>query len=108
MVTTEMLEYSPVLSQTQILANHFYGEYFAVSQSGGRSTLSEPDTAADVVCNVIGDAENGYDEGVQVHGVLPRVGQTLLETLWPGTFKLLLTTVKKPAHRVVSVLPRSL
>ncbi len=70
-VTSAVGEDGLVLVQRQVLTDELQGDDLAVGKFRGRSSLAEAFVAHDVEQDVVHQAESGYDEMVQVPGVLP-------------------------------------
>lgn len=99
-VAAEVVEDGLVLAQTEILTNNFNGEDFAVSKPRLRPTRSQPLMANRDVESIVNETKHSYNEGIDVQGKRPPIGdwQSLLKALLLG----LSTLTQKLAHRVTT------
>ncbi len=63
-VATEVVEYSLVLGESEILANNFYSEDFAVSEARERAALAKAALREMKLEGIVNETKHRYNEGV--------------------------------------------
>jgi hypothetical protein len=70
-VAAEVREHLRVTTQAERLADHLDAEHFRVGEGRGRASAAQP-SGRDLRQRVVNQAEDGYNQRVQVHTAPPK------------------------------------